>query len=204
MQPGFNKRSEAMSTANRPLVMRKGFLRIWILAGLALAISWQDSARSYTSKGYLAEVGPAPLRFQAVLIYSPSPLPPLPEEPAPEPIPMPQSPEPAYNPVLNPDQTELPDKFFTPASLFYQQLLARLASQTTAPEPSVAPADPSDPQHAQGAASDLLSLPPEMLVEYFKPFQGATNGAYGRMLLPLQFMPAQPASPGSKATYKVQ
>jgi hypothetical protein len=55
------------------------------------------------------------------------------------------------------------------------------------------------------AANDLLVITPQMLVEYFKPMSGTTNGSGAAVIVPVTFTPATPtAQPSSKAIYKTQ
>ena len=53
------------------------------------------------------------------------------------------------------------------------------------------------------SANDLLEITPEMLVDYFKPNNYATNAANVRVLAPVNFTPPASASmPSSQAIYR--
>jgi hypothetical protein len=53
------------------------------------------------------------------------------------------------------------------------------------------------------SANDLLVITPEMLVDYFKPNNNATNAANVRVLVPVSFTPPASASiPSSQAIYR--
>ena len=55
------------------------------------------------------------------------------------------------------------------------------------------------------SANDLLVITPEMLVDYFKPGNDATNATRVRVLAPVDFTPPASASiPSSQAIYKNQ
>ncbi|MBC8095395.1 MAG: hypothetical protein H7Y43_06260 [Akkermansiaceae bacterium] len=58
---------------------------------------------------------------------------------------------------------------------------------------------------AQPAANELLIVSPQMLIDYFKPMAGSTNGSGVSVLMPVNFTPATPAAtPSSRAIYKTQ
>ena len=53
------------------------------------------------------------------------------------------------------------------------------------------------------SANDLLEVTPEMLVDYFKPNNNATNAANVRVLVPVNFTPPASVSiPSSQAIYR--
>jgi len=54
-----------------------------------------------------------------------------------------------------------------------------------------------------GAANEMLPVTPEMLVDYFKPNNNATNTANVRVLVPVNFTPpASVSMPSSQAIYR--
>jgi hypothetical protein len=149
-----------------------------------------------TSDGYLALLGPAPLRFQ-------------------------ETPPPALHVALPPlaMTNEVPREVSPPAAPPVPCPAAPPADTAVDPfEWSWLSTDPSEaPGTAPAAAPDLWPAPPEpppataptlitpqMLLEYFQPLRAGTNGP-ATLSVPVQFYPPTPLpAPSSRATYRVE
>jgi hypothetical protein len=153
--------------------------------------------------GYLAKIGPGPLRFQAPHAANPTMnLPPLPKADrgvsdvaGTESIVVKPSENITYRAGFPSAAASLPARFFTPWALW-----PNLAPDADSLLPEVT-APPADSTPAPSAAGDLLTITPQMLVDYFRP-QGSTNGAGVAVQVPVSFTPATPAAPDSGATYE--
>ena len=175
------------------------------LCGIALVLALGTvNSLAVPAEGYLAKVGPVPLRFQEVHPLNLMALPPL-----------------AMDDGTNSDTNSIPDKvcddslasaglasssagvpqaFFAPASTWLNRLST--LDDTNAPQAGFGiPLPESAPPRP--AASDLLAMTPQMFMDYFKPLQSGTNGAGIAVQFPVEFMPATPpATPASSATYR--
>lgn len=146
--------------------------------------------------GYLAKVGPVPLHFQPP--RDPSlpvqELPPLLKE-----DPRPDSSAPRLGiyqfvpglSLMTDILLEATANHMLMRSDHYDSLLPPAAMVSGAMSPDRSP------------VNDLLGISPQMLVNYFKPAPGGTNGV--NVLVPVDFMPAGPTIvPDSSATYKTE
>ncbi|HLP76618.1 MAG TPA: hypothetical protein VK327_06810 [Candidatus Paceibacterota bacterium] len=164
------------------------------LLGIALATGGAVMVHA-TSSGYLAKVGPTPLRFKPPPVRKRLEAKPLSANPHPESS-VPTAPESNADslinwPWLSPESSQPQDSLFgstSPASKL--------------PQPAGQPAEASS---HRPSANELLVITPQMLIDYFKPMAGATNGAGVSVLLPVNFTPPTPsAAPSSQAIYKTQ
>ena len=146
-----------------------------------------------TQSGYLTVLGPAPLRFTKISKLSAlkvlGPL--LLKDPEPDSAntnvsgPGGETPDPASG-----RSAEDPSKTET--------LVQRLTGTSTnqfeqaAPPPPVVMTNPTP------------VLGPQMLLEYFRPTIGVTNGGGRTIYMPLPFIPPGPAKPSSSATYRIE
>jgi hypothetical protein len=153
------------------------------------------SAPARAARGYLAMVGPSPLHFQSPASPRPAvvlpPLPPpqaqgsqdghkAPPEAAPDSIP------PASPPKLPVAEPPAPQRQTTSS-------LTNAEPDTFITLPGAKPVEPA------GVIS------PQLLLEFFRPFQNGTNGVRAAALVPVQFVPpASVPSPSSRATYRVE
>ena len=163
---------------------------------LVLALAVPASAYTVGGEGYLAKSGPVPLRFQIRKAAANSfKLPPLPDD--------------------------APSAAATTNEIAQTAPTGTQVSSNGTPEVVSASSDPNffnamglppffvpqgeNPTNAAagpGSANNLLSITPQMFVEYFRPTPGLTNGAGMSVSVPVGFMPPPPpVSPGSKATY---
>jgi len=179
--------------------MGKRIFKTGVLIGAITAAGGIANAKS-AAIGYLAKVGPVPLRFLP-RITKIGVLPPLPDGSS-TPASNPQIP----NPPPQSDSATAPQSATPPA-----QIPADPASPL-----SDAPADQSpdsllpvienpapDPASTPHSANDLLVVTPQMLIEYFKPVGSSTNNAGVSVLGPVNFTPPTPAvAPSSRAVYK--
>lgn len=182
--------------------MGKSFSKTFVVCGIALATAWRIAGPcGVDGEGYLSKVGPVPLRYQTVRASEPLNLPPLPSEPrsTAEVVTLPAQTD-AFSLLRKSASTEIPAQFFLPAALW----LNRFSGQNSLD--SLLPASTSSVTNSTAAASspasDLLTVTPEMLVDYFKPVQPPTNAANATVPGLLEFLPASPAVWGSTATYK--
>jgi hypothetical protein len=183
--------------------MGKQALKHWMFLGTILAVTWGASAPpGAASEGYLRAVGPAPLRYRPAPPAAPATaLPPLraeQEHPA-------DATNSAASPanwsfVRKPEAEALPAALFLPATLWLNRSLAGNGSGL--PLETNPKWDTSSPM-ATTAAGDLLTLTPEMLVQFFKPAGSVLNQTNAAVLVPLRFTPPSPPALGlSSATYR--
>jgi hypothetical protein len=137
--------------------------------------------------GYLAAIGPAPLRFRAPLMPTtrvfvpPMPAPPVPPEPSkPVPVSLEVVPQPAA--ASSPSfSTSGP----TPTAI--------------TPQPATIVNEVSSGGTQPTQAEEVVS--PQMLLRYFSK---STNGVSTSVIAPLNFTPPRPVEqPSSKATYSI-
>jgi hypothetical protein len=136
---------------------------------------------------YLPLVGPPPLRFEMAMVHAPKNSWMLPAPPPPVTVT-------ETNP---PTASVIPSNNIVPAP----------PPGTPTNAPAVLPPADSSAKSATPTrpAEDLLVVTPEMLVDYFKPTNAATNANSAHVPLPLNFTP--PTSlpiPSSQAIYKNQ
>lgn len=188
--------------------MRPRSLRICALYGSALVIfiAAAGVGEHACAQGYMPKLGPAPLRFkQQKETDGKSVLPPLRMEdsPAPkavhEPDTMPSRPAPPAWPEVFPVSLAVPPP---PPPM---PLVTNVPNVMIPAEPAttvVAATDRAIESPAgQSSANDMLSMTPQMFVEYFKPAPGSTNGAAMSVSMPVGFMPPAPVSTPSKAGF---
>ncbi len=169
------------------------------LLALALVVAGLVTVKA-SGVGYLAKIGPTPLRFRP----APAPkalvsLPLLDKSQSP----LATDATPTPNPPVQPAATPTPDNFGIPDSDSNIDSLPDTSNmESMLPQPI---ARSSDTQIAAPAANEMLVVTPQMLIDYFKPMAGATNGAGVSVLMPVHFTPPIPsAPPSSRATYKTQ
>jgi len=164
------------------------------LFGTGLAVGFGLATLGSAAGGYLTKIGPPALRYEVPPTAQPLPLPALPMEdkPAPEPAP------------VEPFQ-------FTPTlTLMTDVVLSVLAERGLImnPNPNSLLPEQSTVLTATSYAMpqvNNLQISPQMLVDFFRPVPGSTNGGGFGGTVPVEFMPAMPAAlPASKATYKTQ
>ena len=187
--------------------MRKNFFKNWIAGGITLAAAFGIvGSLEGSGAGYLAVIGPAPLRYQKLSSWKPLNLPPLPMENS-------SSPDPIAPAIAAADSTnstslpgfasslaDLPAEVFLPTTLWLGHLSSWSAADSNL---SAGTNFSTNTTQASAPASDLLILTPQMLVDYFKPGQCPTNAAGRFVQVPVEFTPAIPAAPpASSATYK--
>jgi hypothetical protein len=140
------------------------------------------------SEAYLALVGPPPLRFEAVVKYGK---------------------DFSWMPAILSSQvivskTNIPS--VTATNLITNAVIPPLAEpqgQASVPPPPENLSTNSPPQTQP--ANDLLVITPEMLVDYFKPNNTATNSNNVRVVAPVEFTPPATATmPSSQAIYQSQ
>lgn len=163
---------------------------------VVLAIVMAQAAQTHGAGGYLATVGPVPLRIQTARTVRNAVLPPLPAEPG--------SPANTAAPVQSASaNTPLDTSAFLIPGSPLESILRYLSSARiqfgTVPSQSSQPAN-----HIEelAPAADLLIITPQMLVDYFKPVPGSTNAT---VVVPVTFTPPTSAAPArSRATYNSQ
>jgi hypothetical protein len=183
--------------------MRPSSSRICAMYGSALAVfvAMAMVADHACAQGYMPKRGPAPLRFQhRNEAAGKTVLPPLRMEDSPEPKIVPET-EPTPS-ELAPPASAWPAIF--PVSLTVPPPPPPMPVVTNVPNvmipaepatPVVAGRDqPVEPSTGQSSANDLLSMTPQMFVEYFKPTPGLTNGGAASVSVPVGFMPPAPVS----------
>jgi hypothetical protein len=169
-----------------------------VLVGAALAaMGVYGTARTW-AEGYLAKVGPTPLRFQALRVEGAIPLPPLPVEPEIR-ADNAESAQSAGNEAVGSSSTKIPAELLAPYAMWWSRFAGTNNAESI---PSGNPGFLSNSIVGVPPASDLLPVSPEMLVEYFKPVQGPTNSASATVMVPLDFTPAAPPTRGSSAIYR--
>jgi hypothetical protein len=184
--------------------MGKCIFKTGVLIGAMAAAGGIATAKS-AALGYLATVGPVPLRFQP-RVTKIGILPPISEgspvsEPKPEvPNPPPVStsePTPENTPAQEPIPAEpMPPLSDTPP-VQPDQTPDSLLPVIENPLP-----DPAQPPRS---ANDLLVITPQILIEYFKPVGSSTNAAGVSVLGPVNFTPPTPTiAPSSRAVYKTE
>jgi hypothetical protein len=133
---------------------------------------------------YLPLAGPPPLRFETAMRHGKifSWIPPVP-------------------PPAAAVETNLPPEISTiPVNKAVSPPPANESNGVSAPLPPENLSTNSAPQTR--SANDLLVVTPEMLVDYFKPNNAATNSTNVRVLAPVNFTPPASAStPSSQAIY---
>lgn len=185
--------------------MGKCIFKTGVLIGAMTAAGGIATAKN-TAIGYLAKVGPVPLRFQ------PRPtkiaiLPPLPED-SPAPAANPSTPTPASdsNPIPDPKPgapTESAPVEPPPPTAPLSDLLEEKNTDSLLPRVETPAMIPDEKPHS---ANDLLVITPQMLIDYFKPAGGSTTNTTGVSVLgPVNFMPPAPSTPpSSRAVYKTE
>jgi len=186
----------------KPFIMRKRISRTGVLCGIALTAASQMAAVfDADGEGYLAKVGPPPLRYQTVYPWQPSTLPPLLSETnATTETSSPPAAVNSFSLLSQPASTEIPARFFVPSALWVLNGVSGTNSLS-----ALLPASTSSMTNTTGAvspASDLLMITPEFLTEYLTPVQVSSNAPGATVPIPLQFTPAIPEVRGSSATYR--
>lgn len=172
------------------------------LLGFALATALGLATTNAQVSGYLAKGGPAALRFQTVHPQNLSILPPLPKPDVKvdrtSPAKNTATAQPPLISVSNPGPVWTPP-FANPVATVPNTL----AAYSLLPPQNFGVTNPAAPG---STANDLLNITPQMLVEYFRPVNGAPNSAGVSVYVPVPFTPATPAAPGpsSSATYRTQ
>lgn len=142
---------------------------------------------------YLPITGPTPLRFEAVRV------------------------RPAVTSALN-DPSKISDKFSdkspgkipdaaTNAAVPPPETSWPVAPEVSAPPVVTTTVESSAPYAVRPVTDNPLVITPQMLVEYFRPAAGATNGAGVSVFMPLPvgFTPPMEKTPvSSRATYKTE
>jgi hypothetical protein len=174
---------------------RISFLGGVALAALALFVGLLKTA----GEGYLSRVGPAPIRYQPPAVAS-FVLPPLPSQNPTSAVPE-QLPEPAESFTMVPSQSppEIPPQLSAPPGLWLDRVTQTNAFESMLPSPIVSSATSVV---TVTPASNLLPAGPEVLIDYLRFVNGATNAAGASVLVPLQFTPAMPEEHSSSATYR--
>jgi hypothetical protein len=188
--------SAATGTAGILSNMGMNSSKTWVLGGIAMVVSLGIAESSSLSEaGYLPKTGPTSLRFQIGRGSQPLDLPPLAmDDPDPSAVTaMPQKsldpiPVEKYTAASLPPQTE---NYLPWMPWFYP--LSGMSYPPPLPAPSIGA--PTNTPPVSLPASDLLSITPQMLVEYFRPLQFGTNAAGASALGPVGFLPATPAPP---------
>lgn len=155
------------------------------------------TATTGSTRGYLAEVGPAALRFQepppprmAVL------LPPLPRE----------APDVSAS-------TEDGSTNASPTTASLNETDANIPPWPPEMVPGMEPEPAAVPPTALTTSLEPTAMPrptgpvisPQMLLDYFRPIRSGTNALIQGVTIPVQFIPPTPiAPPSSSATYRVQ
>ena len=150
---------------------------------VALAVLTEPLTRG---AAYLPLVGPPPMRFEKAT-ESPKNIAWTPPASIPPPI--------IVEPTPPSVTTTIPD------------------NNTVSPPPVIEPANTAVPVQPDNSftnsvvqarsANEMLVVTPEMLVDYFKPNNNATNAANVRVLVPVNFTPPASASmPSSQAIYR--
>jgi hypothetical protein len=164
---------------------------IMVVAALGTATVESHSVeRGYLASKYTTPPGPVTLRFQSPRSSNPVPLPPLIEDDSNVP-----TADISNASEANPGWTNPNASLMTPDDSM-ESMLPPLTNSSTN---SFAPA---------ATANDLLIITPQMMVDYFRPLHGSTNGVGVSVPVPVNFLPPivpAPAAPlSSSATYKVQ
>ena len=156
-------------------------LGAWLLVlGVSLAFGGEDP--------YLPKVGPVALRFQrGVVRTTGSPVTRVDACPCEGAAAQPVAVQTEITPTLAVPPVPTPETHLVAESPVL------VSSSATPVMPTVAP----------GSATDLLSVNPQMFVDYFKPAPGGTNSVIA-IPVPVGFVPPLPPSPGSRAGYRSQ
>jgi hypothetical protein len=175
-----------------------------VFAMMAAGVWQLTAAFNINGEGYLSKVGPVPLRFQLERPSGTVVLPPLPDESEPPESPAEPPPDDRLSFLPGIMKDELPNRFFLPSSLAMNQLSGTLLAESPAPAGTSTETKSTE---TGSPASDLLGVPSEMFVDYFKPVPGYTNSPNAVVTVPLQFSPAIPsttaaAAGASRATYR--
>jgi hypothetical protein len=188
--------SAATGTAGILSNMGMNSSKAWVLGGIALIVTLGIAGScSLPEAGYLPKTGPTSLRFQIGRGSRPLDLPPLTME-DPDPAAVTSMPPKALDPIpvvkytaaSLPPQTET----YMPWMPWFYPLSAM---NYPAPLPAPNIGLPTNTPPGSFPASDLLSITPQMLAEYFRPLQFGTNAASMPAVMPVGFMPATPAPP---------
>lgn len=162
-------------------------LRVCTRAGTLFALSLAIISPAHGGGGYLSRTGPPPLRFAVPANQGHLALPPVS----------------SGNSDKNPDNpgTQLPSPS-SPASPQPGEILSAPPALTNAPVLPTAvgfPAESVDPVNSGSPASDLLTVTPQMLVDYFTPALKGTNHSQTAVLVPaaVGFTPPMPKNPAS-------
>ena len=151
-----------------------------------------------SNPGYLPIVGPAPLRFQSDRNAPQQALPPLEmqDNTASDVTTFPTN-------VANPESviykaasnTNAPQQYFWPFPSWYWPAPDWSNPSPGGSEGPMPPNEvaPTNTVYSPHTASDLLVVTPQMLVDYFKQSQSATNSVNPSARAPVEFTPANPA-----------
>ncbi|MBC8094599.1 MAG: hypothetical protein H7Y43_02190, partial [Akkermansiaceae bacterium] len=150
------------------------------LLGFVMALSGFATAHA-AGVGYLVKTGPVPLRFQPAVVQKAQVLMPLPDN-----SPLNSVSTPPVQPA-----SELNSRGFALPHSPLEPLLNPGNMDSMLPQPL---AQSQNSETAQPAANELLIVSPQMLIDYFKPMAGSTNGAGVSVLMPVNFTPATPAA----------
>jgi hypothetical protein len=177
------------------------FSKTYVLAGIALVMTLATVGSSgRPGAGYLAKVGPTPLRFQEGRDSRPPSLSPLAmdDRDIPTVTAMPPKAE-EPTPVVRYSAASLPPQ----PQNYYLPWMPWFYPTPTFSNPEAVPApgfeSPTNGTSLSLPAGDLLNLTPQMLVDYFKPLQRGTNPPNTSGVPPVNFVPATPA-PTSPST----
>jgi len=173
--------------------------RFSIAGALAVGIVFATLDTTTGGAGYLARLGPVPLRFKALPVAAKNPfaLPPLPAE------------KPLITPTNMPDvSAKSPfgtnDTAFTPFQEFslWPGPIGAVATNSNSSRTGDAQSGNSELQQNFGAAP----VPPQVFLDYFKPsgpFQSSTNASGYSVGVPVNFaFPVSPIPPSSHAIYR--
>ena len=168
--------------------------------GVAMACAMFCATAPGRAEGYLAKVGPTPLRYQVLRLEKPLNLAPLPLEPEDKSGNSRTLDLRSNEALAGRASAEIPAEILAPYTMWWSRFAGTNRQEILAqPNPEYL----TNSIQAMPPASDLLPVSPEMLVEYFKPVQGPTNSASATVMVPLDFTPAAPVAPrGSSAIYR--
>lgn len=170
----------------------RGLGRIAVVAALGLV-----SAFAAYGVGYLSKIGPNPLRIQAAHASSISNLPPLSMDnsdiAAVRSIPI----KPSEDIRMMAGGNNPMPQYLTPSPFWPNYSANPSGFESGMPESA---GSTTNSQPKLSTASELLTVTPQMLVNFFRP--GSTNGAGVSVVAPVSFTPAVPAGQDSSATYK--
>jgi hypothetical protein len=187
--------SSAIGACGNVVIMDNRPSKACIAAGIALAVV-VTTAASLESDPYLPKVGPTSLRFKAAGASKSLNLPPLAKE---------DNTATVTNMPANVENVDIVTRVASPDPVVQQYFfqspwiypLPRADAQTDVRGSAApAPAHPATnaPPTSQ-AASDMLVVTPQMLVDYFKP--PPTNATNASVPATVEFTPATPATTSS-------